>query len=183
MRSAAVHALLLASCLLIPGVPRARPGISVEYQVKAVFLYHFSQFVSWPKAGRAEAGESFVIGVLGGDPFGEYLDEVVRGERKDGRPIEVRRIRTPGEAAGCDILFIRGSYGDSTESLLHRLGSLPVLTVGESEQFAAGGGMIRFNRRDSRIKLRINLDAVQKADLTVSSKLLRLAEIVSEGRG
>lgn len=176
-------AYLAALCLLSPGASLARPETPKEYQVKAVFLYHFSRFVTWPEGRRADTAEAFVIGVLGGDPFGAYLDEVVRGEKKEGRPIVVRRIRDSREAASCHILFIQRSFGDSTENLLQGLRSLPVLTVGESEQFAASGGMIRFDRKEGRIRLSINLGAVQKADLAVSSKLLKLADIVPEGEG
>lgn len=49
-----------------------------EYQVKAVFLFNFAQFVTWPSQ---PADAPLVIGILGDDPFGSYLDETVRGEK------------------------------------------------------------------------------------------------------
>src|ERR1700721_2428538 len=92
-----------------------------EYQVKAVFVYNFSHFVEWPAQAFAAANAPFVIGILGGDPFGANLD-----------------------------------------------GAGP----------AEHGGMIQFATENNRIRLRINVEAARAAGLTISSKLLRPADIV-----
>ena len=80
-----------------------------EYQVKAVFLFRFAQFVEWPPEAFSDAQAPIVIGVLGEDPFGGFLDEAVAGERVNRRPLEVRRYRRMDEIGGCHILFIAES--------------------------------------------------------------------------
>src|ERR1700735_1182598 len=74
-----------------------------EYQVKAVFVFNFSHFVDWPPQTFTTPSEPFVIGVLGGDPFGSRLDEVVRGERVTEHPLIVRRFRSIDEVGNCQI--------------------------------------------------------------------------------
>ena len=91
-RAALIAAALLA---LVGGArPRAGAAAPTEYQVKAVFLFNFSQFVDWPPASFADGRSPLVIGVLGRDPFGATLDEIVRGETVNGRPLVVRRYES-----------------------------------------------------------------------------------------
>jgi hypothetical protein len=152
-----------------------------EYQLKAVFLFNFSQFVDWPPAAFADERAPLVIGVLGEDPFGGELDAAVSGETVNGRPLTVRRYRRVEEIEQCHILFIDRSERDRLGKILDKIDGRSVLTVGDFEGFARNGGMIRFVSSGNRIRLRINLEAAQAADLAISSKLLRPAEIVRKG--
>jgi hypothetical protein len=164
---------------LNPNDAHAAP--SREYQVKAVFLFNFAQFVEWPPASFANAGDPIVVGVLGNDPFGSMLDEAVRGEEAQGRRIVVRRFNDVEAASHAQILFISSKEASRLPQILAALDHKPVLTVGESEGFAVSGGMIRFTMDRGRIRLRINVDVARRANLRLSSKLLRPAEIVESG--
>jgi hypothetical protein len=152
---------------------------AAEYRLKAVFLFNFAQFVEWPASAFPEPDSPLVIGILGEDPFGAYLDETVRGETVNGRPLTVRRYRRVEEIGGCDVLFVsrteQGRLGEILDSLKDR----SVLTVSDADGFASRGGMIGFVTEQNRIRLRVNLEAARAANLTISSKLLRPAQIVS----
>jgi len=163
----------LASALLLVQSPRAS-----EYQLKAVFLFNFVQFVDWPAAAAADSQLPLVIGILGDDPFGAFLDETVRGERLGARPIQVRRYRQVTDIGECNILFISRSERERVPEIVSGLKNRPVLTVSDADAFANRGGMIQFIKDKNRIRLRINLEAAQAAHLTISSKLLRVADVV-----
>jgi hypothetical protein len=175
-----------AVCLLAFGfLTRAAPAAEAasEYQVKAVFLLNFTRFVEWPAQTFATPTEPFVIGILGDDPFGGRLDEVVRNERIGDHPLVVRRFSTPEELGGCQMVFIDRSDADASTPLAvgaHRRG---VLIVSEADGAAEHGAMIQFATENSHIRLRINADAAHGAGLVISSKLLHLAEIVSTRPG
>ena len=160
----------------------AAPATSAEYQVKAVFLFNFAQFVEWPEQAFPSRQAPVVIGVWSGDPFGSYLDELVRDEKIGARAMVVRRCRTVEEAAKCQIVFLGRSAGADEEPALARLRGQPVLTVGESELFNRRGGIIRFVTENGKIRVRINIDAVQASRLTISSKLLSSATLVTTER-
>ena len=151
---------------------------STEYQVKAVFLFNFTQFVQWPANAFPEEQAPLVIGVLGDDPFGLFLDETVQGERVNGHPLVVRRFLSAEDAKPCHILFINWGKGDRLKQILADLKGRSVLTVSDAADFARQGGMVRFFTENNKIRIRINLEATKAADLTISSKLLRFAEIV-----
>lgn len=154
---------------------------SQEYQLKAVFLFNFAQFVEWPPEAFPNAESPLVIGVLGDNPFENYLEEAVRGEQANHRPLVVQRYRRVAEIKSCHILFISRSESARLDEIFASLKGRNILTVGDVDGFALHGGMIRFVMEKNKIRMRINLEAAKAGRLTISSKLLRPAEIVSPG--
>jgi hypothetical protein len=167
--------LLIASGLLGAAAPVS------EYRLKAVFLFNFAQFVEWPPAALPRENAPFVIGVLGKDPFGADLDDVVRGETVNRRPLAVARYHNVAEVRDCQILFIAASELAQLEGILAALKGRSILTVTDAEGPTVRGVMIGLVRQDNRIRLRIDLQAAKASNLTISSKLLRPAEIVGSG--
>jgi len=157
----------------------AQTGKASEAQVKAVFLFNFAQFVDWPAEAVPDSQAPLVIGILGGDPFGDVLDATVRGEHRGARPFVVHRYQRLEDITRCDILFINRSAGDAPEEILARLKNRPILTVSDADRFAERGGMIRFVTDRGRIRLQINPVSAEAAHLTISSKLLRVAEVIT----
>jgi hypothetical protein len=152
-----------------------------EREVKATFLFNFAQFVEWPAASFADARAPLVIGVLGDDPFGPVLDAVIRGEVIKNRPLVATRFQRVEDIGACHILFISASAASSYRLINETLHGRAILTVGDSDGFAASGGIIRFVTENRRVRLRINLAAARDAGLTISSQLLRAAEVVGGG--
>jgi len=159
----------------------AQTAPSREYQIKAVFLFNFAQFVDWPTQAFADAQAPLIIGVLGDDPFDGFLDEIVRGERINNRPLAVQRYRTVDEINQCQVLFISRSETKNLAAIFARLRGRNILTVGDGEAFTRHGGMIRFATVNNKTRLKINVAAAKAVELTISSKLLRPAEIVTAG--
>jgi len=157
----------------------AQTGPSREYQVKAVFLFNFAQFVEWPPAAFAGASSPLVIGILGGDPFGAYLDETVRDEKVNNRPLEIQRYHRVDEIKTCHVLFISRPESNRLEQILVSLKDRSILIVGDGDDFVQRGGMIRLATPQNKIRLIINVEAAKSANLTISSKLLRSAEVVT----
>ncbi|MEO7988969.1 MAG: YfiR family protein [Chryseolinea sp.] len=169
---------LVLSLTLFAARQEPQPETSKEYQIKAVFLFNFTHFVEWPAASFHEPTAPFVIGIMGRDPFGSYLDETVRGENLQGHPLVIRRFKSLDDVDACHILFINIADKEEIKHVLDKVKGKPVLTVGDVNNFARQGGMIRFITESNRTRIRINLEAAKQADLTISSKLLKLAEIV-----
>ena len=163
--------------LCFPGrrdLPAQTPAMK-DYQVKAAFLYNFSQFVDWPREAFPEPQAPLVIGVIGDDPFGGYLDEIVRGEKVSNHPLVVRHYHDPAEIKGCQMLFICQSEGNRLKEILADLKGRNILTVSDLEEFSRDGGIIRFVTENNKIRFKINADAARTARLTISSKLLQAA--------
>jgi hypothetical protein len=145
-----------------------------EYQVKAAFLFNFARFVDWPPQTFKHPGDPMSICVLGANPFGHALDEAVSGKSIEGRKFVVRQVADIVQAGNCQILFITARE----KKVLQNAALVGVLTVGESEGFTAGGGVIGFKLESGKVRLEINVDAAEQRKLRISSKLLSLAQIV-----
>lgn len=172
--------LLLAGLLAttpLPGQTALR-----EYDVKAAFLYNFVTFTEWPAGAFSQTDSPFVIGILGEDPFGSILDQIVHGEQVRKRALVVRRFKRVEDARSCQLLFISASEGSRTGAILRRLQGCPVLTVGDIPGFAERGGAIGFVTGAS-VRLDINPLAVRNSGLVISSKILRLARLVETPSG
>ena len=166
---------LLLALLLATAAGAAAPD---EYQVEAVYLLHFTQFVEWPAQEFNDAHTPFVIGVLGRDPFGTALDAAVRGETVNGHPLIVKRFTGATEMSPCQILFIdRSAVGDANR-VIGSVSHSGTLTVSDVAVPGPQDVIIRFVNEDRRIRLRINVDFARAAGLTISSKLLRPAQVV-----
>ena len=147
-----------------------------EYQAKAVVLFNSAQFVTWPSSQPADI--PLVIAILGDDPFGSYLDETARGEKVNNRSLSIQRARRGTETRNCQILFVSRSEGERAAQIVSNLKGRSVLTVSDIEGFAKLGGMIELFLEKDKVRMRINLEAVRAAGLRISSKLLRVAEVM-----
>ena len=172
-----VPGVVAIALLPLAAAAESHGKLSREYDVKAAFLFHFTQFVEWPADAFHDARAPFTIGVLGEDPFGHSLDEVVANETVGNRKLIVRRWRNIEDVDDCNILFISTSETNRLDRILAALDRRGVLTVGETPGFTERSGMIGFEVSRNRIRLRINPAAANAAGLTISSQLLRQATI------
>jgi len=170
-RAAAAGWIALAALALPRDLAAQR---SLEYEVKAAFLYNFVQFVEWP-ADTLPAGEPFRLCLAGENPFGGVLERTVAGEQAAGRPIAVEVLAADGAPSRCQVLFVPRSQASRTAALLRATGAAAVLTVGESPRFLEVGGLINFVVEGGHVRFDINAEAAAARDLRISSKLLRVA--------
>ncbi len=171
---------LLLVALLVLCVPVSVPAaeyLQAEYRVKAAFLYNFARFTSWPE----HTSSVFKLCVLGDDPFGEALDALI-GKTVHGEVLTISRLVHPSELDGCELVYISTSHTDNLDELLVLLRDQAVLTVSDIDAFIDHGGIIGFRIADNKVRFEINTSAAARADLSISSKLLSLANRVSMER-
>jgi hypothetical protein len=157
------------------------PATFREYDVKAVFLYHFAQFVDWPPQALADTNASLIIGVLGADPFGGVLERTVRNETVRDRPLVVRRFRRLEDVTSCHLLFVSSSEKPRFQDILRALSGRGILTVGDADPFTRLGGIVNFRTERNHVQLEINLAAAEREGFKISAKLLGVARVVDGG--
>jgi YfiR/HmsC-like len=173
--------LLLVLTLLALSAPRAtaaEPAVSKEYQLKAAFLYNFTKFVEWPAARFADATSPIVVAVVGRNPFGEELENVVKGRAVNGRAITVKVVTSPEEASAAHPHLLFVPAGEETRLPVRALQLDAVVAVGESEAFAALGGMITFVQVGGKVRFEIDIAAAERGHVKISAQLLKLATVV-----
>jgi YfiR/HmsC-like len=151
-----------------------------EYDVKAAYLFNFGKFMRLSGAAAGQRHANFEICILGRDPIGHVIDDITANETIDNRAVRVARVTDAYAAArGCDVAFISPDEGEGIRADLTALGKSDVLTVSDAPEFLKAGGMIQFVTQGNHVRFAVNLDAVGRTHLVLSSELLRVALTVT----
>jgi hypothetical protein len=152
--------------------------ISKEYKLKAVYLYKFATYLTWPEKPQQQENEPFVIGVLGPDPVGADLRKIAKVKKINGRTIVVRNYQVASQVEGCHILFMsKDLQRNKQQAAIELLSGRDILTVGETKVFLEHGGVISFVIEANRITVHISKPAYEKEEFDISAQLLRIATI------
>lgn len=152
----------------------------LEAKAKVGFIYNLARFTEWPSNTFAHADEPVIIGVFGDERFEKLLATGLHDKLVDGRSLRVRRINRSDEIIGCHIFYIGAGAPEKPKALFSVLEGRSILTVSDRRQFPEAGGMVEVVPGGEH-KLRVNLQAMSRVNLQLSSRLLALAEIV-DGR-
>lgn len=163
----------LLAILLIPSPLKAQD--LDERAIKAAYVFNLTKYVEWPRAGS-----TLVIGFVGDGSMGEALEKMLTGKTSGSRVIRVVLSQKSETLDQCDVIYIANSTPKKTRATLDQLHNRSVLTVGDTESFSRDGGMIGLVREGPQVRMQVNLDAVQRARLTISSRVLSLATIVHD---
>lgn len=175
-----INWILTVLCVVSVTVSGSNTKAAEEYELKAVFLYNFANFVIWPEAVFKSPTDPLSICVLGENPFGDFLNIASQGKKSHGHSLEDKHIQNVTEIGSCHILFISRSEQNRLYEIANFTKRSAVLTVSDIEGFAEQGGMIEFFELDRKIKFSINLCAFKQANLKAAADLLRLAKLTQE---
>ncbi|MBI5506664.1 MAG: YfiR family protein [Deltaproteobacteria bacterium] len=153
----------------------ATQQVSLEQSIQAVFVTKFPFFVEWPQRTFAAAQAPFRLCLLGDAPFPGDIEEVASKRGVNGRVLEISHPGDLVQARQCQVLFVGSSETGRVAEILSALEGAAVLTVSPADRFTQAGGMIGFVRWRGRVGFEINTDAARRADLSISSQLLKLA--------
>lgn len=148
-------------------------------KVIAAFLRNFAHYVVWPPDEFSDASDSWCIGVLGHDPFGDVLEKTLEGRTEQGRPFAIYRVDVPEQLPRCQIVYVAYADAARRRAALAILRGKAVLTVGEAPTFLQEGGIIQL-AVDDHVRMSINLDAAHAESLVVQTKMLEVATGVLE---
>lgn len=168
------YGVAMIAIWIIAAFASAQNHIS-EYEVKGAYLFNFGKFVRSTVPEADLKRQSFDICIVGEDPFGHSLDAFTANEQIDGKPVRITRLKNIADARTCTIAYISASERPRVKNDLDELRGQPVLTVSDAENFLQNGGMIQFVIQAKHVRFAVNLDAVKKAELSLSSELLKVA--------
>jgi len=190
-----IFVILMLALFAAPNTAKAEDesAQSLEYQIKAAFLYNFIKFVDWPEEKMADSNEPIIIGIIGKDPFGSAFNPIKDDIIKDKKVVIKRftgleELKKSGEEnkskphpqveiiRKCYLLFICNSENKSLKETINLVQDYSVLTVADTQGFLESGGIINFVMEEKKVRFEINITAAKRAKLKIRSQLLRLAK-------
>lgn len=178
-RSAA-RVLVIAALAAPPGARDADAQAATDVGVKAALIYNFAKFAEWP---ALRTDDPIVVCIVGNDRIAEAFAAAVHGQHIGRRRLDLGRPRNSGEWPDCQVLFITGTQFRQFAAGLAGIKAAPILTVSDGEGFAKSGGIIELYVEKGLMRFAINLDAVQRSGLNLSSRLLGLARLMRDDTG
>lgn len=156
----------------------AEPGSGPrEYRLKAAFIFNFIKFVEWQAQDLPSTTPNLRVCVAGREAYAAAL-ETINGKSAKGKTVIVTQFSGPQDLAGCQVLFISAAERQRSKGALDAARNSGILTVGEMDDFARNGGVINFTEESNRVRFEINPQAAERAHLTISSQLLKLAKVI-----
>lgn len=183
MRRALLRAALAGAAFAAAasGQARAQPaGAVLERRVKAAFLYKFLGYIEFPAGAFSDAAAPVQIGVVGSEEMEAELERIVAGRTINNRPVEVRQVHEGDEAGALHLLFVAGADNARAARVL-RKAPPGALLVTECSKGLQAGSIINFRIVDEHVRFDVSLDAADKQNIKLSSRLLTVANHVSKG--
>ena len=177
-----IHFIILMITLAILGVasiPESYSQNVTDDEIKAALVFKFPVYVRWPEEVMKSDTDYFDCCILGDDRLADMISQF-DGEKLLEKTIRIKRVSATGFNENCHMLFISSTEQDNLEDILKPIETKPILTVGDMKEFARKGGIINLVRKKESVHFEININAVDKSGLKISSKLLRLADIISD---
>jgi hypothetical protein len=177
-----------AACLALAAVVLAPLCIAAtvaerevsEYEVKAAYVFYFAKFTEWPAEVLPNPNSPIMIGVIGDNSFASMLENTVKGKTIQNHPILIQNLKMPSDLSGFHMIYVSSYEQQCTNQIAGILQTAPVLTVTEADKNSRSKGLINLLVEEGKIHFEVNLTAVGKTGLKISSKLLRLANALSE---
>jgi hypothetical protein len=173
-----------AGLLPAPAIAQPERGTApavLERSVKAAFIYKFLGYTEFPPHAFSDANAPVVIGVVGSDEMAAELVRIVAGRTINNRPLVVKQWRDGESGGAVHLLFVAGADGAHAARVLRQVPPGPVLLVTECGNGLQAGAIINFRIVEERVRFDVSLDAADKNNIKLSSRLLTVANHVSKG--
>jgi len=167
------HIFILGAIIILMG---GNPLLAQEnaggkdYALKADFLYRFVDYVYWKNFSKKQ---TFKIAVLETSPITSSLLVISKNQK-----IEVKEYKNLNELGFCNILFVPDNCSVPIETIISRFSGKPVLIVTEQKGYGKKGAHMNFVLIENKLKFEVNLKAINKSGIGISSFLLQHAIIV-----
>jgi hypothetical protein len=179
LRRLLLGATLLAACAV---QAQGQSGAAaLERSVKAAFIYKFLGYTEFPANAFSDPAAPLVIGVAGSDDMAAELGRIVAGRSINNRPVVVRPFRDGDSLSAVQLLFVAGADCTRATRLLRQAPAAPVLLVTECGNGLQAGSIINFKIVEERVRFDVSLDAADRNNIKLSSRLLTVANHVSKG--
>ena len=169
--------------------------------IKAAYVLNFIKYTQWPEGTLADANDPILLTVVGARADDAVLETAIRrSDSIGGRRIQLQRVDFPPadgrgridpealskffqELERGHAVYVADASREQVRQITSHLRGKDVLTMGDTIRFAESGGMLGLVLEENRVVFQANTGEIQKTRLTVSSKVLKLAQIVETAPG
>ncbi|HAD09104.1 MAG TPA: hypothetical protein DCF62_06465 [Porticoccaceae bacterium] len=157
----------------------AQPQAMEAHRLLAAFTLNFARFSEWPARVYASNHAPFRVCVMGEESLAHAFQPLTK-KSIGSHPIEVQTSVWLERPQNCQLIFVQRTEREALGRLFAAIADLPVLTIGEMPGFTDTGGVINLFTEHERMVFEVDLSNARRANIKLSSRLLKLAEHVKE---
>jgi hypothetical protein len=150
-----------------------------ELELKAAFVLNFVRMVKWESVSGEENAELSIC-ALGNSDFGNAVRRVTGGKLIGARSILVKLNPNP-DPTHCRVVIVDAAQYPIARQALNVVKNSPVLTIGNGPGLIQMGGMFELLVDGRKVQFDASLEAVRRAGLDVSARLLQLSRNLRKG--
>ena len=188
--------LTLLAALSVKAAPAQTIDPEKVAAVKAAYVVNFIKYTQWPDTAFERADSPIMLTIVGQSESTPVLEEILRRtDPINGRRVVLRRLEYPTADSNGKIdpeilsqffeilvqshaVYVTATIRNHVRQIAEQLRGKNVLTIGDTSRFAENGGMLGLLLEQDRVVFQANTGEIQKTQLTVSAKVLKLARIV-----
>lgn len=155
----------------------AQNSVADEYDIRAAMLFNITRFVEWPTSKLNPQHPQMLVCIAGPDPIGPGLDHFLQSQKAGIKSISVRHLNSLESAEACHVLYVSLREQKDVKKFVPSLAKANVLLISEKTNAGSPDQVIGLPTLDEHVHIEVNLAAAQRAGITISSKLLRLATV------
>jgi hypothetical protein len=148
-------------------------------QLKGAYLFNFTLFTEWP-AEFVTVGIPLTLCVVNDDTVADVVERLIKGRSVEGHGLTVKRLNAGATLPACHVLYLAGGNLKKALQAIETVKGTPALTVSDAPQFADSGGMVELFVEGSRMRFAVNVDAMQRARVRLSARVLDLAKVLRD---
>lgn len=149
-----------------------------QAEIRAAFIFNFVKFTEWPMQAYTGAGSPITTCFLGADDVRAAFRSISIGKALNGRFLEDRGVKSAADMRNCQVLYVDSPRSPVVIDVLKNARQHDALAIGTSDDFLACGGMLRLQIENNRMRFDVNVGAIGRTKIKLSSKLLALARSV-----
>jgi hypothetical protein len=170
--------LAVMFCLCVRADAPQSPATPSQAEIRAAFVFNFVKFTEWPMQAYADAGSPLTTCFLGADDVRAAFQTVSKGKALSGRFLESKAVKSAADMSNCQVLYVDSPRSPVVIDALKSARQRDALAIGTSEDFLVCGGMLRLQIENNRMRFDVNVGAIGRTKIKLSSKLLALARNV-----
>ena len=168
----------VVTAVALAAVSMAAQSLSAP-DMKAIYLLNFARFVDWPPE-TLPAGSPVIMCIVNDSAVATALEQTTSARAVNGHPLSVVRLGLRATLPKCHVLYLAALEHDGPLDMIAALQGRLVLTVSDAPRFARNGGMVELFVEGGKLRIVANVDALQRANVRLSSRVLTLATIVRD---
>lgn len=179
-KNVVIRTALMLFIAVIAGVAyRAEAAdFAKEYVVKAAISLNLARFTEWPESALAADNLNINLCVFGNKNLQQAFAQM---EKKSlgKRFLHIIQMKTPLHMEQCNMVYVSKLEDAPLIQLLSVVAGQPTLSIGEADDFLAQGGQVNLKMKEGKINIQVNLDAVTRSGIKISSRVLALTSIIN----